>query len=170
MPQQRARINHQIRVPQVLLIDESGVSIGVISTSEALQRAFSAELDLVEVAANLRPPVCKIMDFGKYQYEQAKSISSQRKNQKSHIEKEIRLGLKIDDHDLQTKSKRVDLFINKGHKVKITVVFRGREITHKELGHEVMERFLKALASPYRIDKAPLLQGKRLITIITPTK
>ena len=168
MPQQRARINHQIRVPQVLLIDENGVSVGVIPTSEALQRAFSSELDLVEVAANLRPPVCKIMDFGKYQYEQAKSISSQRKSQKSHIEKEMRLGLKINDHDLQTKAKRVDLFIGKGHKVKVTVVFRGREITHKELGHEVMERFLKNLTVPYRTDKAPLLQGKQLITIIIP--
>ncbi|MBN2585288.1 translation initiation factor IF-3 [Patescibacteria group bacterium] len=168
MPQQRARINHQIRVPQVLLIDENGVRVGVIPTSEALQRAFSAELDLVEVAANLRPPVCKIMDFGKYQYELSKSLSSQRKNQKSREDKEMRLGLKIDDHDLQTKAKRVDLFVSKGHKVKITVAFRGREITHKELGHEVMERFLKTLAAPYRIDKAPLLQGKQLITIIIP--
>ncbi|OGB85678.1 translation initiation factor IF-3 [candidate division Kazan bacterium RIFCSPLOWO2_01_FULL_48_13] len=168
MPQQRARINHQIRVPQVLLIDENGIRVGVIPTSEALRRAFSAELDLVEVAANLRPPVCKIMDFGKYQYEQAKSLSSQRKSQKSREEKEMRLGLKINNHDLQTKAKRVDLFISKGHKVQVTVVFRGREIAHKELGHEVMERFLRALTSPYRTDKSPLLQGKRLITIITP--
>jgi len=152
----------------VLLIDENSVRVGVIPTSEALKRAFSAELDLVEVAANLHPPVCKIMDFGKYQYEQAKSLASQRKGQKSHEEKEMRLGLKIDDHDLQTKAKRVDLFIGKGHKVRITVVFRGREITHRELGQEVLERFLKSLTTPYRVDKAAMFQGKQLITILTP--
>lgn len=168
MPQLRARINHQIRVPQVLLIDENGVRVGVVPTSEALQRALSAELDLVEVAANLRPPVCKIMDFGKYQYEQSKSLAAQRKNQKSREEKEIRLGLKIDDHDLATKVKRAALFISKGHKVKVTVVFRGREIAHKDLGQEVLERFLKNLSSPYRTDKAAAFQGKQLITIITP--
>lgn len=152
----------------MLLIDENSVRVGVVPTSEALKRAFGAELDLVEVAANLRPPVCKIMDFGKYQYEQAKSLASQRKSQKSHGEKEMRLGLKINDHDLQTKAKRVDLFISKGHKVRITVVFRGREITHRELGQEVLERFLKSLTAPHRIDKAAMFQGKQLITILIP--
>lgn len=168
MPPKRTRVNQQIRLPQILLIDENGNRVGVVPTAEALRRAQGVDLDLVEVAPNLRPPVCKILDFGKYRYDQAKSQSGQKRKQKTKEVKEMRLGLKIDDHDLDTKSKKVAQFLTKGHKVKITVKFRGREITHKELGQELLTRFLNDLDTPHEVEKAPMMQGRQLIVFIAP--
>lgn len=170
MSSKRTRINKWIRVPQVFLIDENGQKVGTISTSEALQRAHNTGLDLVEVAPNLRPPVCRILDFGKYQYEQAKSQLGQKKKNKTKDIKEIRLGLKIDDHDLKIKSKKVDQFLSKGHKVKIAIKFKGREITHPELGRELLSRFLSSLEAKYITEKEPIKQGRQLIIFIAPEK
>ncbi|OGB74415.1 translation initiation factor IF-3 [candidate division Kazan bacterium RBG_13_50_9] len=169
-PNKRTRVNQQIRLPQVLLIDEAGKRVGVVPTPEALRRAQEAELDLVEVAPNLRPPVCKILDFGKYQYDIAKSQADQRKKQKGRDIKEMRLGLKIDDHDLMVKSKKVSQFLERGHKVKINLKFRGREIAHRELGSELLERFLVSLTTKHMVEKAPIMQGKQLIIVIAPVR
>ena len=168
MPPKRIRINKWIRVPEVLLIDENDQKIGTVSTIEALKRAEDAGLDLVEVAPNLRPPVCKILDFGKYQYNQNKSQIEQRKRNKTKDIKEMRLGLKISDHDLSTKSKKVNQFLTKGHKVKITVKFKGREIVHPELGRELLNKFLTNLEITHMVEKEPEKQGRQLITFIAP--
>lgn len=168
MPPKRTRINKWIRVPEVLLIDEQDQKIGTVPTDEALKRAEDAGLDLVEVAPNLKPPVCKILDFGKYQYNLNKSQVEQRKKNKTKDTKEIRLGLKISDHDLDIKNKRADKFLSKGHKVKITIKFKGREIVHPELGRELLNKFLTTLETAHIIEKAPAKQGKQLITFITP--
>lgn len=168
MPPKRTRINKWIRVPEVLLIDENDQKIGTVPTIEALKRAEDAGLDLVEVAPNLRPPVCKILDFGKYQYNLNKSQVEQRKRNKAKDIKEVRLGLKISDHDLNIKSKRVDKFLAKGHKVKITVKFKGREIVHPELGRELTSKFLTNLETAHIVEKQPGKQGRQLITFIAP--
>lgn len=164
----RLRINERIRLPEVLLVDEEGQKVGVVPTNEALKRARDLNLDLVEVAPNLRPPVCKIINYGKYQYEQDKTQAVQRKKSKTREEKEMRLSLKIADHDLEVKAKKVDQFLEKQHKVKVVVRFKGREITHPELGKEVLEKFLNLLTVSYDIDKEMAKQGKQLFTVINP--
>ncbi|MEA1909476.1 MAG: translation initiation factor IF-3 [Patescibacteria group bacterium] len=166
----RLRINERIRLPEVLLVDEEGQKVGVVPTSEALKRARDLNLDLVEIAPNLRPPVCKIIDYGKYKYEQGKALSQQRKKSKVVGEKEMRLSLNIDDHDLAVKVKKVDQFLAKGHKVKVVVRFKGREITHPELGRQVLAKFLGLLTTPHEIDKETTKQGRQLFTIINPKK
>jgi len=168
MTQPRLRVNEQIRLPQVLLIDENGQRAGVVPVAEALQRAKGAGLDLVEVAPYLHPPVCKIIDYGKYQYEQEKSQSQQRKKNKSREEKEMRLSLGINEHDLLIKAKKVDQFLSRQHKVKVTVRFRGREIAHPELGKQILERFLTLLQARYSVEKAPLIQNRQLFTVLNP--
>lgn len=168
MTQPRLRVNEQIRLPQVLLIDENGERVGTVATSEALKRAREVDLDLVEVAPTLRPPVCKIIDYGKYQYEQEKSLSQQRKKNKSREEKEMRLSLGIDDHDLLIKAKKVDQFLSRLHKVKVTVKFKGREMAHPELGKQIMEKFLTMLNAKYSVEKSPAFLNRQLFTIINP--
>ncbi|HCR41945.1 TPA: translation initiation factor IF-3 [Patescibacteria group bacterium] len=167
-PQLRLRINEQIRLPQVFLIDENGQRVGAITTSEALTRAKAAGLDLVEVVPNQRPPVCKIIDYGKFQYEQEKSDAQQRKRQKNREEKEMRLSLGIDDHDLLIKAKKVDQFLAKQHKVKIVVRFKGRQITHPELGKQTLDKFLGMLQQRYSLEKTPLIQNRQLFTVLNP--
>jgi len=168
MTQLRLRVNEQIRLPQVLLIDETGQRAGVVAVTEALQRAKGAGLDLVEVAPNLRPPVCKIIDYGKYQYEQEKSQSQQRKKNKAREEKEMRLSIGINDHDLSIKAKKVDQFLSRLHKVKLTVRFKGREIAHPELGQQTLDKFLTLLSAKYSVEKAPLIQNRQLFTVLNP--
>lgn len=168
MTQLRLRVNEQIRLPQVLLIDENGERVGTVDTPEALKRARAIGLDLVEVAPNLRPPVCKIIDYGKYQYEQEKSLSQQRKKNKSREDKEMRLSLGIDDHDLLIKAKKVDQFLSRLHKVRITVKFKGREMAHPELGRQIMEKFLTMLTAKYGVEKSPVFLNRQLFTIINP--
>ena len=166
--QSRLRINEQIRLPQVFLIDEDGQRVGTIATSEALHRAKEAGLDLVEVVADQRPSVCKIIDYGKYQYEQEKSQAQQRKRQKNREEKEMRLSIGIDDHDLMVKAKKVDQFLAKQHKVKIVVRFKGRQITHPELGQQILDKFLGILQQKYSLEKTPAIQNKQLFTVLNP--
>jgi len=168
MPPKRTRINQQIRSPEILLIDEGGNKVGITSTSEALARAISLDLDLVEVAPNLKPPVCKILDFGKYQYEQSKLSSTHtHKRHKARDIKEIRLGLKIGEHDLNIKSKKASQFLSKGNKVKITVKFKGRENAYPNLGRELIDRFLKTITEEHVIDKEPVKQGRQMTIFIS---
>lgn len=168
MPPKRTRVNQQIRLPEILLIDEGGNKVGITSTSEALKRAHDLGLDLVEVAPNLKPPVCKILDFGKYQYEQSKLSSSHtHKRHKARDTKEIRLGLKIGEHDLNIKSKKTSQFLSKGNKVKITIKFKGRENAYPNLGKELINKFLNTISEEYVIDKEPIKQGRQMTIFIS---
>ena len=167
--QPRIRANQNIRVPEVFLIDEEGTPVGNVSTSEALKRAREADLDLVEVSPNKRPPIVKILDFGKYKYEQTKAQSKAKKNQKD-ITKEIRLGVKIGDGDFEVKAKRAEKFLAQGAKLKVSVMFRGREIVHTDLGMELMQRFIDRLEEVAKIEQAPLKQGRSIHTILVANK
>ena len=162
------RINEQIRVREVRLIDDEGEQKGIVPTTEALKMAKERELDLVEVAPTANPPVCKILDYGKYRFEQEKKLRDSKKNQKILKLKEIRMQPKIGSGDLDTKAKHVQEFLNEGDKVKITVRFRGRELAHTELGFDVLNEVLKRLTSAYNIDKPAKMDGKMMSITISP--
>jgi translation initiation factor IF-3 len=161
------RINEQIRVREVRLIKEDGEQ-RVVATSEALELAKEQGLDLVEVAPQAAPPVVKIMNYGKYKFENEKKIRDSRKKQKLLKLKEIRMQPKIDDHDLDFKSKHVQEFLAEGNKVKVTVRFRGRELAHTELGLDVLKDVLKRIEGDYVMDKPPLMEGKFMSMILSP--
>ncbi|MFH0905202.1 MAG: translation initiation factor IF-3 [bacterium] len=169
-PQLVVRINERIRVPEVFLVDETGTARGKVPTPEALALARAAELDLVEVSPNAQPPVAKILDFGKYRYEQTKALARAKKKQKEGEVKEIRLGFKIDDHDFEVKALRAEKFLSQGNKVKAAVMFRGREITHVDLGNQLLKRFVDRLQGVARMEQAPLRQGRSIHTILTASK
>lgn len=154
------RVNEQIRVREIRLIDDEGEQKGIVPTVEALRMARDLDLDLVEVSPNANPPVCKILDFGKYKFEQEKKLRDSKKNQKVLKLKEIRMQPKIGSGDLDTKAKHVQEFLNEGDKVKVTIRFRGRELAHTELGYDVLQEVLKRLTSAYVIEKQPAMDGK----------
>ena len=154
------RTNEMIRVREVRLIDDEGNQLGIVPTQEALRMAKDKDLDLVEVSPNANPPVCKILDFGKYRFEQEKKLRESKKNQKVLKLKEIRMQPKIGSGDLDTKAKHVQEFLNQGDKVKVTIRFRGRELAHTELGYDVLQEVLKRLTSAYVIEKQPAMDGK----------
>ena len=154
------RVNEQIRVREVRLIDDEGNQKGIVPTLEALKMAKDKDLDLVEVSPNANPPVCKILDYGKYRFEQEKKLRDAKKNQKVLKLKEIRMQPKIGSGDLDTKAKHVQEFMNQGDKVKVTIRFRGRELAHTELGYDVLQEVLKRLTSAYVIEKQPAMDGK----------
>ena len=162
------RTNEMIRVREVRLIDDEGNQLGIVPTQEALRMAKDKDLDLVEVSPNANPPVCKILDFGKYRFEQEKKLRESKKNQKVLNLKEIRMQPKIGSGDLDTKAKHVQEFLNEGDKVKITVRFRGRELAHTELGFDVLNEVLKRLTSAYNIDKPAKMDGKMMSITISP--
>ena len=163
------RINEQIRVREVRLIrDDGGQQQGIVSTTEALEIAREQGLDLVEVAPNAVPPVVKIMDFGKFKFENEKRVRDSKKKQKLLKLKEIRMQPKIDDHDLDFKSKHVRDFLNEGNKVKVTVRFRGRELAHTELGLDVLKDVLAKIEGDYVMDKAPAMEGRFMSMILSP--
>ena len=145
------RINEQIRVREVRLIDDEGEQKGIVPTIEALRMAKEQELDLVEVAPQANPPVCKILDYGKYRFEQEKKLRDSKKNQKQLKLKEIRMQPKIGSGDLDFKSKHIQEFLTEGNKVKVTIRFRGRELAHTELGYDVLKEVLKRLNDEYVI-------------------
>ena len=147
------RINEQIRVREVRLIDDEGEQKGIVPTIEALRMAKEQELDLVEVAPQANPPVCKILDYGKYRFEQEKKLRDSKKNQKQLKLKEIRMQPKIGSGDLDFKSKHIQEFLTEGNKVKVTIRFRGRELAHTELGYDVLKEVLKRLNDEYVIEK-----------------
>jgi translation initiation factor IF-3 len=161
------RINEQIRVREVRLIRDDGDQ-RVVATAEALALAREQELDLVEVAPQANPPVVKIMNYGKYKFENEKKVRDSRKKQKLLKLKEIRMQPKIDDHDLDFKSKHVQEFLGEGNKVKVTVRFRGRELAHTELGRVVLDDVLKRIEGHYVMDKPPIMEGKFMSMTLSP--
>ncbi|MGA0234154.1 MAG: translation initiation factor IF-3 [Alphaproteobacteria bacterium] len=162
------RANRDIRVPKVRLIDDEGTNYGVIPTREALDRAMDAGLDLVEVSPNVDPPVCKIMDFGKFKYEQQKKANEARKRQKIVELKEIKMRPGIDDHDYQTKMRNANKFLENEDKVKFTVRFRGREMAHQDLGRRVLERVQAELGDAVKLEAQPKMEGRQMVMIVAP--
>jgi len=162
------RINEQIRVREVRLIDDEGTQKGIVPTIEALKMAKERELDLVEVAPQANPPVCKILDYGKYRFEQEKKLRDSKKNQKLLKLKEIRMQPKIGAGDLDFKSKHVQEFLAEGNKVKVTIRFRGRELAHTELGYDVLKEVLKRLGDEYVIEKQPAMEGRFMSMTLSP--
>ena len=162
------RINDEIRVPQVRLIDDAGEMIGVMSAREALIRAYDVGLDLVEISPNAVPPVCKILDYGKYKYEQQKKANEARKKQKVVEIKEIKVRPNIDDHDYDVKMKQMKNFIGEGDKVKVTLRFRGREMAHQELGVKVLERIRSDLTELVKVEQMPKLENRQMVMVISP--
>ena len=169
-PVPQARINDNIRVPQVRLIDEDGTQLGIKSTSEAKQHAFDRGLDLVEVASQADPPVARIMDYGKYRYEQEQKAKLARKHQTQINVKEIKLRPKIGVHDYNTKKGHVERFLNQRAKVKVTIMFRGRETTHPERGRDLLMRLAEDVKEMGVVESPPLLDGRNMVMVLAPTK
>ncbi len=161
------RINEMIRIREVRLIDDEGNQKGIVPTVEALRLAKEKDLDLVEVSPNANPPVCKILDYGKYRFEQEKKLRDAKKNQKVLKLKEIRMQPKIGSGDRDTKAKHGQEFLDEGDKVKVTIRFRGRELAHTELGYDVLNEVLKRLTSAYVVEKAPAMDGKTMSMTIS---
>ena len=164
------RINEMIRIREVRIIDDEGQQLGVMPTSEALALAQEKGLDLVEVAPTAVPPVCRILDYGQYKYELQKREREQKKKQKSQSFKEVRLAVKIDVHDLRTKARRAAEFLDKGDRVKVTVRFRGREISHSNLGRDLLERVSLELAEHGVVERPPLLEGRSMYIVMAPVE
>jgi translation initiation factor IF-3 len=164
--QQEPRMNERIRVPEVRLIGDDGEQIGVIQTDLARERARESGLDLVEVAPNARPPVCRLMDYGKFKYEQRKKQQKAREKQHRIRIKGIRLRPKTDDHDFQVKVRQARSFLEEGNKVQVTLLFRGREMSHMDLGRDVLMRFAAELADLSSVERAPKLEGRRMTLLL----
>jgi len=164
------QMNGQIHAPEVRLIGESGEQLGIVSSAEALRMAEEADLDLVMIAPQATPPVCKIIDFGKFKFEQSKKEKENRKHQKVQIIKEIRLSSGIGEHDIAAKAKNAIKFLADGEKVKISIRFRGREITHSELGKKVLLAFVERVKEYGEMEGQPKLEGKSMHLMISPKK
>lgn len=162
------RVNNQINVPSVRVVDENGEMLGVLPIREALSRASEAGLDLVEISPNAEPPVCKILDFGKYKYEIQKKKNEARKKQKVIEVKEIKLRPNIDEHDYEVKMRSVHRFLDEGDKVKVTMRFRGREMVHQEIGLKVLERVRDELEERAKVEQMPKLEGRQMIMVLAP--
>lgn len=168
MASKEFRINEDIRVREVRLIDEDGKQVGIVPTTEALDRAKGVGLDLIEVAPNANPPVCKILDYGKYKFDQEKRLKEAKKNQKQVKMKEIRMQPKIEIHDLNFKTKHIKEFLEEGNKVKVTIRFRGRELAHTELGKDVLDEIVEKLDTSFSIDKQPAMEGRYMSMVLSP--
>ena len=166
--QPQIRFNYRIRVPEVRVIAADGTQLGIMSSQEAIRLAMDQSLDLVEVNPKADPPVCKVMDFGKFKYEQKKMLNEQKKKQTIVEIKEVKVRPKTDDHDIETKIKHIRRFLEEGNKAKITVRFRGREITHPEKGEEVLREILTDLEGSIVIEQKPQLEGKTMTMLIAP--
>jgi translation initiation factor IF-3 len=169
-PVPQARINENIRAPQVRLIDEDGSQLGIKPTREAMQYAFDKGLDLVEVASQADPPVARVMDYGKYRYELEQKAKLARKHQTQINIKEIKLRPKIGVHDYNTKKGHVERFLNQRAKVKVTIMFRGRETTHPERGRDLLMRLAEDVSEIGQIESQPLLDGRNMVMVLAPTK
>ncbi|MBI4101203.1 translation initiation factor IF-3 [Candidatus Microgenomates bacterium] len=159
-------MNEAIRAPKVRLIEADGQQAGIVNIEDALKRAQASGLDLVEIAPQADPPVVKIINWGKYQYQQGKLAQKAKKKHKTLTVKQIRLGLKIGQHDLDIKLKKAHSFIEAGNKVKLSVAFKGREITHPELGHELLKKIVNTLSDIAMVDQEPELTGRFLQMVI----
>ena len=164
------RINERIRVPKVRLIGADGEQVGVVDTDEARRIARDADLDLVEVAPDSRPPVCRLLDYSKYKYEQEQKAKQARKHQQQVNVREIKLRPKIADHDYETKKGHVERFLNKKDKVKVTIMFRGREQAHPERGRALLERLHDDLGELAVIEQAPQQEGRNMHMVLAPGK
>jgi translation initiation factor IF-3 len=169
-PVPQARINDYIRASQVRLIDEDGSQLGIKPTREAMQYAFDKGLDLVEVASQADPPVARVMDYGKYRYEQEQKAKLARKHQTQINIKEIKLRPKIGVHDYNTKKGHVERFLNQRAKVKVTIMFRGRETSHPERGRDLLLRLAEDVKEIGQIESQPLLDGRNMVMVLGPTK
>lgn len=161
-------INEQIRAKEVQIIDSEGNKIGPIPLNEAIDMAYEKKVDLVLVAPNTQPPVCKLMNYGKYKFEQAKREKEAKKKQKTYELKEIRITPNIEEHDFTFKTKNAKKFIEEGNKVKITVRFRGRELNYVKLGESVLKQFIEEMADVAVPEKKPILEGKNMFIILAP--
>ncbi len=161
-------MNEKIRCPEVRLIGAEGENIGVVTPEKAMQLAEQAELDLVEISPNANPPVCKIMDFGKFKYEQQKRESEARKKQKIIEVKEVKFRPNTDTHDYEVKMRNVFKFLEKGDKVKVTLRFRGREMAHQNLGRELLERVAEDIKEVGKVENMPKMEGRQMIMMIGP--
>ena len=164
------RSNEEITNPEVQLIDAEGVNRGATPIAEAMELALAAGLDLVEISPNNNPPICKILDLGKYKYQAQKKASEQRKKQKVQEVKEIKMRPNIDTHDYETKMKAVVKFLGEGDKVKITLRFRGREMAHLELGMELLNKVRDDIVDISKVESAPKLEGRQMMMVVTPAK
>ena len=164
------RTNDRIRVPEVRLVGPTGEQVGVVAIDVALRLAREAELDLVEVAPNSKPPVAKIMDYGKFKYEEARKAKDARRNQANTVLKEVRFRLKIDKHDYETKRKHAAEFLQAGDKVKAMILFRGREQSRPEAGVRLLQRFAEEVAEYGSVESTPTIDGRNMVMIIGPHK
>jgi len=162
------RVNEKIRVPEVRVVDAEGTLLGVMATREAMTLALSQNLDLVEVAPESRPPVCRVMDYGRYKYEQSRKLRKARKKQQTTHLKEVRFRPKIDEHDYDFKIRHAREFLEKRDKVKVTVLFRGREIAYRDRGEKIMQRVEADLADVAMVEVRPRMEGRSLIQVMTP--
>src|SRR6478672_3644544 len=169
-PASQNRINDQIRSSQVRLVDENNQQVGIKQTAEALEYAFSKGLDLVEIAAQADPPVAKVMDYGKYRYEEEQKAKQARKHQSQIHVKEIKLRPKIQAHDYNTKKGHVVRFLNQRAKVKVTIMFRGRETSHPERGRDLLMRLAEDVKEIGVVEQPPLLDGRNMVMVLGPTK
>ncbi len=157
-----------ITSPQVRLVDENGEQVGVVSTADALRRATDAGLDLMEVSPNADPPVCKILDYGRFRYEAQKKKNEARKKQKVIEVKEIKMRPNIDTHDYEVKMRAIHRFIEEGDKVKVTMRFRGREMVHQELGKQVLDRVRDEMEEKAKVEQFPKLEGRQMTMVMAP--
>lgn len=164
----RVRVNERIRIPRVRLIDNTGNQVGVVSRDEALNLAKSKSLDLVEIAPHERPPVCKIMDYGKYLYQEKQK--QKQKKQKAIKVKELKLGVKIQEHDYLTKLKFAREFLENGNRLKIRIFFRGREIVHQNMGKQILERIKDDVSDIAKVELSPKMEGRQMVMQFIPVK
>jgi len=164
------RINERIRVPEVRLIDDQGKQVGVMKTPDALRFAQERDLDLVEVAPDARPPVCRVLDYSKYKYEQAQKLKQARKHQQQITIREIKFRPKIAQHDYDTKKGHVERFLRHKDKVKVTIMFRGREVTHPERGTAILDRLAEELSDLGVVEQRPLQEGRNMTMLMAPSK
>ncbi|HEV3475773.1 MAG TPA: translation initiation factor IF-3 [Actinomycetota bacterium] len=163
-------MNERIRAPEVRLVGADGSQIGIVPVQDALERARAADLDLVEVAPQAAPPVCRIMDYGKFKYERGLRLKEARKKQSRIEVKEIKFRPKIDRHDYETKKGHVVRFLNAGARVKVTIMFRGREMAHTELGKRILDRLVEDLDGLATVDQPSKLDGRNMVMVLAPTK
>jgi translation initiation factor IF-3 len=162
------RVGRRIRVPEVRVIGPDGAQVGVLPTHEALRMADEIGLDLVEISPRAIPPVCRIMDFGKFKYQESKKEKASRKHQSTVVIKEIKLRPKTDTHDVDFKLKHIRRFLSEGNKVRLVVVFRGREIVHPETGQSMLEEVAKGVLDMAQIEQKPSMEGRRMVMVLGP--
>ncbi len=164
------RINEEIRAKEVRVVNPEGKQLGIMPLTEALKMADDYGLDLVEVAPMANPPVCKIMDYGKFKYEMKKKLKEAKKRQHRVLVKEMKFRPKTDEHDLQFKIKHIRKFLSDGDKVKVTIFFRGRELAHKEMANRVIDRVIEEVRDLARVEKEPSFEGRTITFVLSPTK